>query len=36
MNHMTTLGQVSERINAMSRNCHDGDVDIRELEFDSL
>jgi hypothetical protein len=34
--NMTTLGKVSERVNALSKNCHDKMIPVPEISFDSL
>lgn len=36
MKNMTTLGRVSERVNALSEHCHDKLVPVKELTFDGL
>jgi hypothetical protein len=33
---MTTLGEVSDRVDAMSQNCHDALVDVPDISFESL
>ena len=34
--NMTTLGEVSDRVDAMNKNCHDMLIDVPEISFDSL
>ena len=34
--NMTTLGEVSDRVDAMNQNCHDALVDVPAISFDSL
>ncbi len=36
MKNMTTLGKVSERVDALSKNCHDNLVPVKDLSFDGL
>ncbi len=36
MKNMTTLGKVSERVDALSKNCHDNLVRVEDISFDSL
>ena len=36
MNFMTTLAEVSNRVEALNQNCHDGLVDVPEISFVSL
>ena len=36
MNFMTTLAEVSNRVDAMNQNCYDKLVDVPEISFDSL
>ena len=36
MNHMTTLGQVGNRVVDMSKNCFDEQISTVDIEFDSL
>jgi len=36
MQHETTLEKVYDRVDAMSANCVDNNVDVKEIEFDSL
>jgi hypothetical protein len=33
---MTTLGKVSARVDALSKNCHDKMISVHEISFDSL
>ena len=34
--NMTSLGKVSERVDALSKNCHDNLVKVEDISFDSL
>ena len=34
--NMTTLGEVSDRVDALNKNCHDKLIDVPEISFDSL
>jgi hypothetical protein len=34
--NMTTLGEVSDRVDSMSQNCHDALVDVPAISFESL
>ena len=34
--NMTTLGEVSDRVDAMNQNCHDALVDVPAISFESL
>ena len=34
--NMTTLGRVSERVNNLSKDCHDNLVKVEDISFDSL
>jgi hypothetical protein len=34
--NMTTLGKVSERVDALSKNCHDKLIPVPEISFDGL
>ena len=34
--NMTTLGKVSERVDALSKNCHDNLVKVEDISFDGL
>jgi len=36
MNFMTTLAEVSNRVDAMNQNCHDKLIDVPAISFDSL
>ena len=36
MKNMTTLGKVSERVDALSKNCHDKLIPVPEISFDGL
>jgi hypothetical protein len=36
MNNITTLGQVSDRVNEMSKNCFDKNVTVADISFDNL
>jgi hypothetical protein len=36
MNNITTLGQVSDRVNGMSKNCYDKNVTVADISFDNL
>jgi Domain of unknown function (DUF932) len=36
MNNLTTLGQVSDRVNEMSKNCYDKNVTVADISFDNL
>ncbi len=36
MQHETTLEKVYDRVDEMSANCVDNNVDVKEIEFDSL
>ena len=34
--NMTTLGRVSDRVNDLSKDCHDNLVKVEDISFDSL
>ena len=34
--NMTTLAEVSDRVDSMNQNCHDALVDVPAISFDSL
>ena len=34
--NMTTLGEVSDRVDAMNQNCHDALVDVPAISFESM
>ena len=34
--NMTTLGEVSDRVDALNQNCHDALVDVPAISFESL
>jgi hypothetical protein len=36
MKHLTTLGNVFNRVNALSENCHDKFIAVDDIEFDNL
>ena len=36
MKHLTTLGNVFNRVHALSENCHDKFIPVDDIEFDDL
>jgi hypothetical protein len=36
MKNLTTIGKVSDRVDALNRYCHDELIDVSDISFDSL